>query len=547
MSGVSTMRVGAMVWGAKPRKRLIRLGGYLGWHNITQMSRLAVNLLANLAGQGWSIIISLLVIPLYIRLLGIEAYGLIGFYALLQALSQVLDLGLSPTINREMARYSDQPAKADEARDLVRTLEVAYWAIGVGIGGGLIMAAPWIAHHWVKASAIAAGDVQHALMLIGVVVALQWPVSFYASGLIGLQKQLLRNTVAISMSALGNGGAVLILWGVSPTVRAFFTWQVFVAAVQLATICLLMWRSLPPGARAPRVDLRLVQNVWRFAAGMEGLGLSAIVLTQLDKVILSKLLSLETFGYYTAAGVLGRSLYVLISPVFDAFFPRFSALVALDNESGLKRLYHRGSQLMASLVIPTGTVVSLFSYSILLLWTGNADTALHGAPIASLLVIGTALNGLMNLPYALQLAYGWTGLGLAINSCFVIGLVPALVYATLHFGPVGAAGVWAALNTIYLIVGVPLTHRRLLRGEAWAWFRTDIGLPLLATLPVVALARSFLVGPPFSLASPRSLVLVLLCALFAATAAAPEVREWMRQHLARGVPNRSRGYFWPSR
>jgi O-antigen/teichoic acid export membrane protein len=512
------------------------------------MSRLTVNILANLAGQGWSVIISLLVIPLYIKFLGIEAYGLIGFYALLQALAQILDLGLSPTMNREMARYADRPERAGEARDLVRTLEVGYWAIGVGIGAGLIMAAPWIAHRWLKISAMSAGDIQHALTLMGVLVALQWPTSLYGSGLRGLQKQLMVNTVTISMSALTSGGAVLILWRVSPTITAFFTWQVFTATIQVAIITLLLWRSLPPSSRAPHMDLRLVQHVWRFAAGMEGLGLSSIVLTQLDKVILSKLLSLETFGYYTVAGVLGRSLYVVITPVFEAFFPRFSALVAAGDEGVLKRVYHRGSQLMASLVIPAGAVVSLFSYPILLLWTGNADTARNGAPIASMLVIGTVLNGLMNLPYALQLAYGWTGLGLSINSFFIVAVVPTLVYATLHYGAVGAAAVWVGLNVIYLAVGAPLTYRRLLKGEGRVWFWTDIGLPFLATLPVVGLARWVLLGGRASnLTSAGSLVFVLLCSLVTATAAAPEIREWMRLQFARGAPRRLRGYLWPSR
>src|SRR5882724_2441159 len=503
------------------------------------MSRLAVNVVANLVGQGWSVLISLVVVPLYLGLLGIEAYGLIGFYVMLQGLAQVLDLGLSPTMNREMARYSAQPEKAAEARDLVRTLEVAYWAIGIGIGAGIVMAAPFIARHWLQASVISEGDVQQALMLMGLVVALQWPLSFYGSGLMGLQKQVLCNVVAIPVSTVSNGGAVLLLWLFSPTITAFFAWQVLVGAVNVAIVTILMWRSLPHCDRAPRFDFGLLRNVWKFAAGMGGLGLSAIILTQLDKVILSKLLSLEMFGYYTLAGVLGRSLYALITPVFNAFFPRFSTLVARDDEDALKRLYHRGSQLMATLVIPVAAVVSLFSYELLWLWTGNVGTARNAAPIASVFVIGTALNGLVNLPYALQLAYGWTPISLYINSFFILTLVPTIVYATLHYGPVGAAAVWVALNTIYMLAGVPLTHRRLLKGEAWHWFRDDICPPLLATLLVVGLSRWTLAGPLSPLASFLSLSLVLLCALLAAASVAPGVRGWMFVQLAKVIPSRT--------
>jgi O-antigen/teichoic acid export membrane protein len=68
----------------------------------------------------------LLIVPLYIRFMGMEAYGLIGFYAMLQGTLQILDLGLSPTMTRELARYSSQSGKEHEMRDFVRTLEIGY-------------------------------------------------------------------------------------------------------------------------------------------------------------------------------------------------------------------------------------------------------------------------------------------------------------------------------------------------------------------------------------------------------------------------------------
>ena len=94
------------------------------------MTLLKRNIIANFAGQGWSALMGLAFVPLYIKFLGIEAYGLIGFFAMLQGAFQILDFGLSQTMNREMARYSAIPDKAGEARDLVRTLEVGYWIIG---------------------------------------------------------------------------------------------------------------------------------------------------------------------------------------------------------------------------------------------------------------------------------------------------------------------------------------------------------------------------------------------------------------------------------
>ena len=66
---------------------------------------------------------SLAFIPLYIKYLGIEAYGLIGLFAVLQAWLVLLDMGMSPTLSREMARFTGGHHSPQSIRDLLRTLE----------------------------------------------------------------------------------------------------------------------------------------------------------------------------------------------------------------------------------------------------------------------------------------------------------------------------------------------------------------------------------------------------------------------------------------
>ena len=61
---------------------------------------------AAFAGKTWAVLLQLLLVPQYIRLLGIEFYGLVGFYMTLQAAFQILDLGVSQTVTRELARHS---------------------------------------------------------------------------------------------------------------------------------------------------------------------------------------------------------------------------------------------------------------------------------------------------------------------------------------------------------------------------------------------------------------------------------------------------------
>ena len=482
---------------------------------------------ANFVGSIWQTLMLLIFIPLYIKFMGIESWGIVGFYLMLQGVLQILDFGLSPTMNREMARYSAMPEKAAEARDLVRTLEVGYWGIGIAIGAVILSAAPLIATHWIKGSAIPTGVVQQAVMSMGVLFALQWPFTFYQGGLLGLQKQVLLNGLNVAVGSFRGVGAVLVLWLLSPTITAFFTWQIVASATQVILITFFLWRSLPPSGRVPRFDPGLIRNIRRFATGMSGIAFSALILTQLDKVILSHLLSLKMFGYYTLAGVVAGCLLVIITPVFNTIFPRFSVLATMRDEESLKRLYHISAQFLAVLILPVAAVVSLFSFDILLLWTGNAETAQNTAPIASVLVIGTALNGLMNPPYVLQLAYGLTGIGLSISTFLVIIVIPAIFFMTTRYGVVGAAMVWVASQTIYMLIGVPLTHKYLLRGQMRRWFTEDVGLPLAGALFVVGLGRWLIVSPMTPMVAFASLSVVLLGSLAAAFLAAPQTRLWL--------------------
>ncbi len=494
------------------------------------MSRYKSNLFANFAGAGSAALLQLVFIPFYVRFLGIEAYGLIGFQVMLLSVSQLLDLGLGPTMNREMARYSVSPGNAGDARDFARTLEILYWALGILAGAAIVAASPLISARWVNIGTLPLSTVTRALALMGVLVSLQFPMAFYQGGLMGLQRQVLFNGVRILMSALSSGGAVLVLWLFSPTITAFFAWQVAVAALQAAVLCRSLWGSIPRAAGRPRFSSGLLRNTWRFAAGMSGIAVCSIVLTQMDKVLLSKLLPLKTFGYYTLATVVGNGLLVLIQPVFNATFPRLSAMVAARDAEEVRNLYHRASQLIAALVLPAAAVLSFFPEEALFAWTGNAEAARAAAPIARFLVLGTALNGILTVPYALQLAHGWTKLTLLLSVFLIATMAPSIYAATLRYGAVGAASIWPLLNLVNLAVAVPLTHKKLLPGDSRRWLLSDIALPLAVSMLVAGIARELFAGHPagrFAAATGLAGLLAVILAL--AAAATPVLRTWMRE------------------
>ena len=496
------------------------------------MNPVKKNIVANFAGSIWQGIMSLVFIPLYIKFMGVESWGLIGFFATLQAVFSLLDMGLSSTLTREMARLSILPDKKQEMRNLVRTMEIIYWSIAVLAGSIIAASSSFIVHHWVKAGELPTQTIEQAILIMGFVMALQMPIGFYSGGLMGLQKQVTLNVVNISVATLRGVGAVLILWLVSPTIQAFFLWQIATSSINIFLLALFLWRRLPSSNRKAIFQKQLLKGIWKFAAGISGISIFAIILSQLDKIVLSKMLSLEMFGYYMLASVVAMSLTRFFTPVFHSVYPRFTQLVSIGDQEGLKQLYHKSCQFMSILILPIAIIIALFSYEIILIWTQNPVTAEKTHLLVSILICGTAINGLMNLPYALQLASGWTQLSIFKNIFAVLLVIPLIIYMSNRYGATGASCVWLILHTTLFLFEIPIMHCRLLCEEKWRWYLQDIGVPFLSCLLVASLGRTIITGLTYQPFILLSILLIAALTLATAIMVTPASRVWTLEKLS---------------
>lgn len=450
--------------------------------------RLSRNLLAGLTSSLWSALVSLAAIPFYLKYLGIEAYGLIGFFITTQALLALLDMGLAPTINREVARYSAS-GNLQEAGKLLHTLAIIYWGMAGMIFLLILSLAPFITEHWLQSKQLPQPTIEHAVILMGLVIACRWPIGLYQGVLIGAQYVTISSGINIAMVTLASFGSVIVLALVAPTIEAFFIWQAGAGFVYAAILRWAAWRIIGR-LKDLRFDTEKLKQIWRFSAGMSGVAISAIILMQLDKVLLSKILSLEDFGRYALAGVVASGLYVLLTPTFNVIYPRLSILVVTGETEKLIELYRSGTRLLLAALFPIATAIAVFAEEIFSLWTGNSAFASSMAPIVPLLLIGTALNGAMHFPYALQLAFGITRLPLMINTILVTIMIPMTILLAMEFGVVGGATAWALSSSLYLLIGTWLTHNTLLKGIGLKWLLSDVGIPFLISAFMVGIIGS---------------------------------------------------------
>jgi O-antigen/teichoic acid export membrane protein len=447
------------------------------------------NVAANFLGKSWTGILNFLVTPVYVKFLGIEAYGMIGFFSSLLAISLLLDLGLSTTINRELARLATEADSAASARDLMRSLESIYWAVALLI---VVVIAVWahrLASDWLPGNSIGVAQASNAITLMGFVIALRWAATFYSSGLMGLHKQVLANGILVAMITLQAASAIgaMLLFG--RTLLVFFAAQVFAAGVQALVLIVYLWRSMPAADAPPRFRMSSVRSVWHFAAGVSGITILSVLLTQSDKVLLSRFLPLQDFGYYVLAGSIAGALNLPAMAMYSSMLPVLAASMLRPASAELPKIYHASCQALAVLLVPAGCLVALFSEELLTLYLRDGKTVANTYRLLSVIALGNTLLGLMVLPLALQLAAGWTRLSLYKNVVAAVLYIPCIILSVKAFGAIGAAVTWLALACGYVLLEIPIMHRELLRSEKRRWYLFDIGVPFGICLFVMGTAR----------------------------------------------------------
>lgn len=449
-------------------------------------NRAARNVMWNLFGGAWVGVLIVVATPWYVSLLGLEGYAIVGLWFVMQVMMGLLDIGMGAALVREFADSRRDRNGLEFKRNLLRTLEIVYWAIAGLLALVLVLAAGWLGDHWLQSHSLPIVSIGNAIQLMAIALGFQFPCGLYSNGLAGMQEHGRLNALQIMGNSLRYGTGVAVLFWRADLVW-FFAAQAMVAAVQTFATRRVLWGMIPEVAALPAVfSTKILQRLWRFSMGMALTSVSAVLLANVDRIALSKMVPTEELGKYAVAFTATGLLQMGIQPFYRAFFPRYSELVSSGDTRRLRDEYYRSCQLMAVVIIPLGIIGWAFASQILYGWLGKYDPTI--VQIFKWLLVGTLCSGIMWLPAAYQQAHGWTSLHASmIMSALLLG-APIMLYSIKTFGVVGATTVWIIHGILGITLGLWLMHRRLLIGELSVWYITVLIPPLLASVSVLLLS-----------------------------------------------------------
>ena len=434
--------------------------------------------------------LTLAVTPIQVHFLGVEAFGFVGLITILQVLLGSLDLGISATVTQVISSdHSDQHSASANA---VNTASSVYWVIALLIAALLWSNSAKVAGFWLSRTHLDPATVTLGIQIIAVYLGLRWPVAFYAGVISGLQRMDVLNVVKVGVQTLRLVGGVVVLFFV-PELVAFLVWFAISSAIELLLYAVLTYRLFPSLRLTPYFSLAALRGIWKYSAAMNLIALTALVLSQADRLAVTKFLSLEALGYYSIAYNASIVISLVQTAINSATFPAYSHSFSSGQHTDLMSRYSKASQLMGFVVALPCFALVFFGHEILQLWI-NAKVANEASLAMAWLAIGFFLNALVSNAYMAAVACGQPNLPLKINLLALVLYVPSLFWLLGQYGISGAAGAYAGLNAYYLVTLMPLVQVKVLKQGIGMWLRANllpfvlVGVGAFGSAKILALA-----------------------------------------------------------
>lgn len=434
------------------------------------------NIIANYASQIYTTAIGILLIPIYIKLLGSEAYGLIGFLATVQTLFNLLDVGLTPTISRESTRFIAGSISASQYLKLVRILEYFFSTIAILSFILLSLFSKAIAEKWLIIENTPLESSIAALKVIFFIAAMRWVSALYKGILTGSEKLVWLGIFNIIIATVRSVIIIPLLENFDNSVEFFFLFQALITLIELVLLRLKCKSVLPKNKYYWKFEFESLElkRITKFSLSIAFTSSIWILLTQLDKFIISGLIPLSQFGYFNLAVMVASSVIMISTPLTNAITPRLSKLYCESEFDELIQLYKKSSKLIASLGASVMCLFIFCSDSILILWTNNLELTQYSSSILRYYSIGNFFMIIAGLPYCLQYAIGNLKLHNIGSLIFSLILPPLLYLFITRYGAVGAGYAWILLNSLWLIFWTRVVHNKLFPNLHRSWLINSI-------------------------------------------------------------------------
>ncbi|MBA4156800.1 MAG: oligosaccharide flippase family protein [Gemmatimonadetes bacterium] len=417
---------------------------------------LARNTLINLAGQGVPVLVALVALPILIKGLGTERFGVLTLAWIAIGYFSLFDLGLGRALTQLV---SEKLAAGEEDRipSLVRATLLLMLLLGLSGALLLLVLAPWMVRSALAIPTALQGETLSALYLL----ALSLPFVIGTTGLRGIleaqQRFGLVNAVRVPMGAFTFIGPVLVL-PFSSSLTVVVAVLVGGRVVAWLAYLLLCVRSLP-GMLRGRVgfDRMTVRRLLGFGGWMTVSNLVSPLMTYLDRFLIAAALSMAAVAYYVTPYEVVTKLWLVPGAVLGVLFPAFAASFT-QNRARTLLLFERSFKTIFLALFPVILILVTLAPEGLDLWLG-AEFAQNSTRVLQWLAVGVLINSIAQIPFTTVQGIGRPDVTAKLHLIELPLYLLALWWLIERWGIEGAAIAWVARVSLDLLVLLGVVER----------------------------------------------------------------------------------------
>lgn len=445
----------------------------------------------NLLGSLAPMLIGVVSVPLYLRLIGNDRYGVLAIVWLFLGYFGLFDPGLTRAALYHIARLVRDEDAAER--------ESVFWTalvvnMGFGIAGGLVLY--FVARPLFMSTFKMPESMREEVMRSLPWLAASVPVSIFTAilgGALQARERFAEYNVLYAFNALT---AQLVPLAVAVWHGPDLAW--LIPAVIVARMAgtlpsfLVLIRALPLGVGG-RFNRTMLKPLFSYGGWVTISNLINPILGSMDRMLIGSVLSAEAVAFYTVPFNLVSRFSVLPGALATSLFPRLSR----GELSERSRLAGEAVVTLSAVMTPL-TIFSIAALPIFMrLWVGQSFAG-HAVPVGTALLVGVWVNSLAYIPAAHLGSINRPDLPAKFHAYELVPFLAVLWLGLHFFGLLGAAWAWTLRVTfdavlLFLVAGKTPGWTRVLPGG---------GLVLAATL-----------FPPKSIYSPATVFELLILAV----------------------------------
>lgn len=419
------------------------------------------NLALTYSARIYIAVISVLIIPLIIDAVGADAYGLIGFFSVLQSCLMILDGGVGGSLTRETAKAYQNEYAFKAFIKLFQKITLFFGGVSLSVIFVAWFVSPYLATSWIK-TVLPYETVLISVICMFFVFSMRYMQGPFRSFIVGLEHHKTLSLINFTLATLSAPGSLVLLHYTNNSIIWYFIYQVLIALLILIFYVIIFFKLKSDTLNSfsknsvKEADLNAsgstLRNLIIFSLQLSTLSILWIIATQADKLTLTKFLTMSEYGFYSVAVSVAAMISVLSEPISQILQPRLTVLFENGDKETFVLLFVRSIICISIVGLCLSFFFIYYSTSLLMVWSDNLELSVNVGKYVTWLVLGNVVATMMNFVFILLYSYGQLKSHTLVYFLFCLFVIPSQIYIASNYLGEGSS-MFYLIQSLLLFLG----------------------------------------------------------------------------------------------